>query len=336
MTEVQTAHTRPGGSNLVHEGLRAALDRLDQTSRHLCGYHLGFWDADGAPDQPAGKGVRGTLALLSARAGGAPAQAGVPAAVAVELVHNFSLLHDDLMDHDPVRRHRPTVWARFGNSAAILAGDAMLGLATEVLAEAPSPTVSWALRCLAATTRRLIAGQCADLAFESRTDVTLTECLQMADNKTGSLLSCAASLGAVLVDAPAQLALDLAEYGTHLGLAFQVCDDLLGIWGCPEVTGKPVLADLRARKKSLPVVAALEARTPAAAELAACYFADDELADDELAHVAELVAIAGGRAWAEKTAAVELTAALTALSHVPGVVAAELEQLARGLAEREC
>ena len=96
-----------------------------------------------------------------------------------------------------------------------------------------------------------------DLAFESRGDVTLPECIEMAGDKTAALMACACTIGAVHVGAPAELAMGLAEFGGHVGLAFQLTDDLLGIWGAPEVTGKPVRSDLRARKKSLPVVAAL-------------------------------------------------------------------------------
>lgn len=331
-------HRQPG---LVESALRSGLERLDPRSRFLCSYHLGFVDDQGRPDRAQGKGVRARLALLSAQAAGAPAEVGLPAAVAVELVHNFSLLHDDVMDGDAMRRHRPAVWARFGTAEAILAGDAMLGLATELLAEAPSPTVGWAVRCLAATTRRLIAGQASDLAFEGRAHVELAACRRMADDKTGSLLSCAASLGAVLADGPAELALALADYGTHLGLAFQLADDLLGIWGDPCVTGKPVLADLRAAKMSLPVVAALRSDGPAAARLATLYpgrHDAPEPSDADLHEVADLIEAAGGRAWAAQTAAGELDAALASLrAHtIPGPVEAELVRLGHELAGREC
>lgn len=324
---------------LIQPSLRSALDRLDPGVRHLCGYHLGFWDERGEPDRPRGKGVRGVLALASAQAAGAPVEVGLPAAAAVELVHNFSLLHDDLMDGDRTRRHRPTVWAVFGSGQAILAGDALLGLADEVLAEAEAPSAnrSWAIRCLAASTRRLIAGQLADLAFESRRDVTLNECLQMAADKTAALLSCAASIGAVLADAPADLALRLAQFGEHLGVAYQLIDDVLGIWGSPETTGKPVLSDLRAKKKSLPVVAALTSPTAAGERLAALYLTDAQLTEAQLAEAADLVQQAGGRAWAESTADAELASALELIrsDQIPSDVAEDLRRLAIRLSGRD-
>lgn len=322
---------------LIQPSLRSALDRLDPGVRHLCGYHLGFWDEQGEPDRPRGKGVRGVLALLSAQAAGSPVEVGLPAAAAVELVHNFSLLHDDLMDGDRTRRHRPTVWAVFGSGQAILAGDALLGLADEVLAEAPSANRSWAIRCLAASTRRLIAGQLADLAFETRRDVTLSECLQMAADKTAALLSCAASIGAVLANTPADLTLRLAQFGEHLGVGYQLIDDILGIWGSPEATGKPVLSDLRAKKKSLPVVAALTSSTAAGERLAALYLTDAQLTDAQLAEAADLVQQAGGRAWAENTADAELATALELIrsDEIPFDVAEELRRLAIRLSGRD-
>jgi geranylgeranyl diphosphate synthase type I len=325
------------GWELIQPAMRKALDRLDPTSRHLCGYHLGFWDADGGPDRPRGKGVRGVLALLSTQAAGAPAEKGIPAATAVEFVHNFSLLHDDLMDGDRMRRHRPTVWALFGSSQAILAGDALLGLADEVLAETGAPTASWAIRCLSASTRRLIAGQIADLAFEQRRDVTLPECLKMAGDKTAALLSCAASIGSVLADGPADLARRLARYGTHLGIAYQLNDDLLGIWGSPEATGKPVLSDLRTKKKSLPVVAALTSDAPAGRRLAELYLTEDPLTEEQLRDAADLVEQAGGRDWAGRAAETELASALGLLDtpQIPEPVAEDLRRLAVRLSGRD-
>jgi len=323
---------------LVTEPMHDALDRLDEHTRRLCGYHLGLWDADGRPGTGSGKGIRPALALLSARAAGASAERGVPAAVACELVHNFSLVPDDVMDGDLERRHQPTVWARFGTSSAILAGDALLALANEVLAEAPTATAGWAIRCLNATTRRLIAGQQADLAFEDRDDVGLEECQAMAGDKTGALLGCAASLGAVLVDAPSALALGLAEYGQHLGLAFQIVDDLLGIWGTSARTGKPVWSDLRSQKKSLPVVAALTSDTAAGRRFRALYCGEAALTEDRLEEAAALVEEAGGRRWAERRVAEESAAAMeiVAALGLPTPVRRDLTELTQLLIERDC
>lgn len=320
---------------LVEPAVRAALDRLDADTRRTAGYHLGFWDEAGAQGPMAGKAIRGTFALLSARAAGAPAERGLPAAVAVELVHNFSLVHDDVMDHDTERRHRPTAWTVFGTSSALLAGDGLLTVAAEVLTDEPAPSSRWALRCLTAATRRLIAGQSADLAFEQRDEVTLDECLAMARDKTAALLSCATSVGAVLAGAPSSLVTQLAAYGDHLGLAFQLVDDLLGIWGDPAVTGKPVGSDLLARKKTLPVVAALTADNPSAHRLRALYA--EPVTRDGVARLAGLVDEAGGRDWAEREASAQLGLALGRLDamRLPPVLREELTELAEFVTGRD-
>jgi geranylgeranyl diphosphate synthase type I len=277
--------------------------------RRVAAYHMGWIDADGQPADAGGKALRPALALLSARAAGEPATTGLPGAVATELVHAFSLLHDDIMDGDRMRRHRPAAWTVFGTSATILAGDALLALAEDLLLEAGSRGGFWAARCLTAAAQRLIAGQALDLGFEERDDVTLAECVSMAGDKTGALIACACSIGAMLADAPAPLVTGLAAFGSEVGLAFQLVDDLLGIWGSPEVTGKPVLSDLRARKKSLPVVAALTAEHGAAPELHALLTRPEELTEDDLVRAASLVEEAGGRAWAEAEANSRMEAA---------------------------
>lgn len=324
--------------DLVGPAMEAAIARLTPEVRRVAAYHLGLADAEGNPTQGgSGKALRPALALLSARAAGAPPERGVTAALAVELVHNWSLLHDDIMDGDTERRHRPTAWTVFGVGAAILAGDALLALAQELLLESEAPQGSWAARCLSAAVTRLIAGQGNDLAFEKRDDVTLAECLDMAGDKTAALMACACSIGAVHLGAPPALAMSLAGFGAHVGLAFQLTDDLLGIWGAPEVTGKPVRADLRARKKSLPVVAALSSGLPQADELRALLISPDPLTEDDLIRAADLVVAAGGRQWAENEADAQLAAANASLAEVeiPLNVQAELTAIAEFITARQ-
>src|SRR6516164_875530 len=276
--------------DLVGPATQAAIGRLSPGVRRVAAYHYGLADADGNPvSGGSGKALRPALALLSARAAGAAPERGVTPAVAVELVHNFSLLHDDIMDGDTERRHRPTAWTVYGTGAAILAGDAMLALAQDILLEDAAPQGVWAARALSAAVQRLIAGQGADLAFEQRDDVSLTECLTMAGDKTAALMACACSIGSIHVGGAPDLAMGLAAFGAHAGLAFQLTDDLLGIWGAPEVTGKPVRSDLRARKKSLPVVAALTSGTDAGSDLAEILASHDELTEDQLTRAADLV-----------------------------------------------
>jgi geranylgeranyl pyrophosphate synthase len=313
--------------DLLDGPMRAAVARLAPAVKDVAAYHFGWVDADGSVSASnSGKAVRPTLAVLSAQAVGAAAQVGVPGALAVEFVHNFSLLHDDVMDRDEERRHRPTAWTVFGNSAAILAGDALLALAFEALLDVAPERSQAAQRSLAAATQQLIVGQVDDLDFEQRLDVGVEECLQMAAGKTAALMACSASIGARLAAADVDVVQALEGFGYQLGLAFQLVDDLLGIWGATASTGKPVGSDLRARKQSLPVVAAMSSGTPAGTELRKLY-ASAALrpdADDELvARAAALVEEAGGRAWTVDESRRRLGRAREALSGV------DLEPIAR-------
>ncbi|CCH33333.1 family 2 encapsulin nanocompartment cargo protein polyprenyl transferase [Actinosynnema sp. NPDC047251] len=278
--------------------LRAAVDRLPDSMRVIAGYHLGWWDEHGHPaGADPGKALRPALALLTAQAVGGSATEALPGAVAVELVHNFSLLHDDVMDGDATRRHRPTAWTVFGVNGAILAGDSLLTLALDVLAGSGHPAATQAIRVLSAATQRLNDGQAADLAFEERGDVQVAECVRMAQNKTAGLIGASCALGALFGGGTADQVEHLRQFGEHVGLAFQFADDLLGIWGDPEVTGKPVYSDLHNRKKSLPVVAALNSDTTAARELDELYHTEGQLTGAELEHVARLIEASGARDW---------------------------------------
>jgi geranylgeranyl diphosphate synthase type I len=323
--------------SMVDPALRAAVDTLPSSMRLIAGHHFGWWDERGKPiEATAGKAIRPTLALLAAEAVGASPSIAVPAAAAVELVHSFSLLHDDVMDGDRTRRHRPTTWAAFGVGAAILGGDALLTLAFDVLAASEHPAATEAMQRLSAAVQDLVDGQSADMAFETRADVDLPECLSMAEGKTGTLLGCACGLGALFAGRPDQ-AIHLRTFGERLGLAFQLVDDLLGIWGDPKTTGKPVYADLRQRKKSLPVVAALTSGTAAGHELAALYHRDVPLSDDELLHAAELIELAGGRSWCQQKADDLLADALKHLSSADPAErpAAQLHTLAHLVTQRD-
>ena len=190
---------------------------------------------------------------------GGEAEAAVPGAVALELVHNFSLIHDDIMDGDRSRRHRRTVWDVYGVGDAIIVGDALHTLAFRVLLDEGTPAAAAAMPKLTEATAAMIAGQAQDLALERRSDGTVAECVLMEHDKTAALLGGSVAVGALLAGAPPGTAATLERFGVELGLAFQAIDDVLGIWGDPQVTGKPVGSDLRERKKSLPVMLAIAA-----------------------------------------------------------------------------
>src|SRR5205823_3636764 len=186
--------------------------------------------------------------------------------------------------------------------------------------------------------QQLIVGQSADVEFERRQDVTLSECLDMAAGKTGALMRCATAIGGIAVGAPAATVHALGEFGTHLGLAFQLVDDLLGIWGSPGVTGKPRLAGLRRRKESVPVVAALDSGTEAGEELRELYFrpsgADDERSLESMAY---LVENSGGLKWTESEADRQIELAEDCLRRIdaPARVAEALRDTALFVTRRD-
>src|SRR5450631_588399 len=326
---------------LVVPALRAAIDRFDgEQMRTIAAYHFGWLDADGRPaESGGGKAIRPTLAVLSAEAGGGTAADGIPAAVAVELVHNFSLLHDDIMDLDVERRHRPTAWVVFGEGQAILAGNAMLAAAVDVLVRDGAAGVR-ALPSLLAAVEDLINGQSADLALGSRSGVDLPAVLTMEAGKTAALLECSASIGAIAAGADGAVVEGLAAYGHELGMAFQLVDDILGITGDVAATGKSSSSDVRAGKRTAPIVAALNSGTLAAAELGRLLADGAPTTDDDVTHVTKLIDEAGGLDWAAHEADRRLALALAHLDAVgqlgaPAAATSALASLARYVVERD-
>jgi geranylgeranyl diphosphate synthase, type I len=317
--------------SLTEPAMRAAMSTWHPQVARVVAYHMGWVNADGTPaTADGGKALRPALALLSTRIAGAEARLGLAGAVAVELVHNFSLLHDDVMDRDTLRRGRPTAWTVFGVGPAVLAGDALLTTAIDTVTANPTAT-----RLLLHAVDALITGQQRDLSFETRTDVSMAEYEEMAAAKTGALFACAASIGAVYAGAPPFVVDALDRFGRHLGLAFQAVDDLLGIWGSPDVTAKSNRSDLRRSKKTLPVLAALDSGHPAAAGLATL-LARDDLTEADLDTATRLIGEAGGRSTTQRVAQQHLADAMAALDTVAPEqsVRAQAATLATMLVER--
>jgi geranylgeranyl diphosphate synthase, type I len=289
---------------------QALADSLPPQTRHIIGYHAGWWDAHGRPGQPTDKYLRPAIALSTASAlSPTTAQNALPAALAVQLVHDFSLIHDDIMDQDTTRRHRPAAWTVFGAGPALLAGDALLAAAFHTMAESESSVSVNQTRVLAQTVKDLCQGQCLDLEYEHRTTIDDSLCKAVIEGKTGSLLGCAGELGALAAGADQYQAAAAREFGRCLGVAFQLTDDLLGIWGDPAVTGKSARSDLARRKMTLPVVIALASASPEAAELAELYGHVGPLDESALIRAAELIEQLGGRAQTQSRAELALSEA---------------------------
>jgi len=263
----------------IEDALRAALQDGPSELLSVSRYVMGWEDADGQPAETGGKRIRPALCLFAATLFGKPASVAMPGAVAVELIHNFSLVHDEVQDHDAERHHRPTVWARMGEAQAINVGDFLITKAFEALAAAPNSAEQRlrAIEALNAAMAAMIAGQWADVSFETRTDVSSEEYLAMVRGKTGALLGAPLAIGAILAGASPEQAAALQEWGETVGLAFQVQDDYLGIWGQPNLTGKSNTNDIVRRKQTLPIIHGMAGE--ARAEILAAY--GQELIDNE-------------------------------------------------------
>lgn len=331
-------------SALVEDQMRAVLDsRVGPSAFYdLMRYHLGWRDEQLAPlATRSGKRARAALTVLSCAVHGGPAEQAAPAAAAVELLHNFTLIHDDIEDGDERRRGRPTVWKLFGIPHALNAGDGLHTLANLALFASRSRLDDSTLLTLCQTLDEacltICEGQYLDLAFESRPCVSPEEYLDMIGRKTAALLRCSTLCGAALGTADEGARQALAAFGFSLGMAFQVRDDVLGIWGEPSVTGKPAGDDLRRHKKTFPVVAAQSRLTPAQAAHVQSLYARPELDDAAVAEVAGLLAACGARDAAERLADRYYQ---QALAHVEGRLdpalpaVQDLLELARFLAAR--
>ena len=300
-------------------------------------YHLGWADERFAPAHVnSGKRIRPILCLLaceSAQGDAAHCNAShaVPAAAAIELLHNFSLIHDDIEDNSPTRRGRPSMWTLWGVPQATNSGDGLFTiahLAMDRLSDrgVPFERVFAARMIFDQACLSLTHGQYLDLTFESRAAVSVDEYLAMISGKTAALIGATAAIGATVAGSGAIQ--HYQTFGRELGLAFQIQDDILGIWGDAALTGKSAESDVATRKKSLPVVYALERSE----KLHSLYAAPEV---DVAAAIAEMDAV-GARAFAERAAREHHERALGALraSGASGDAGQALFELAESLLGR--
>ncbi len=277
----------------IDEALRAELDGLEPDIYDIHRYYMGWQEIDGSDSNSmGGKRMRPTLAMLAADAVGGDVERAIPIAVALEYVHNFSLIHDDLEDMDRVRHHRPTVWAVWGEPAAIVSGNAMLKIADAAAWKLRLAGVeeSVALEAEAELTShylKMMEGQYLDISFETEESVSVEQYLDMIERKTGALIEASIYIGGLVAPRSGpdrQKATALKAIGYDLGRIFQIRDDVLGVWGGVE-TGKPVGADIKRKKKALPAVHALSSSTGATAERLRDIFRTEGDLDEEDVHV---------------------------------------------------
>lgn len=279
-----------GRSSLLYAMLKYHLGWLDENGKEIAGF--------------SGKGLRPTLCILACEAlGGRPCVAA-PVAAALELVHNFSLIHDDIQDNDSERRHRPTVWSVFGKPQAINAGTAMHILANMAIRRlekygVPIEKQERIRRLLDEASLSLIEGQYLDISYEKRFDITMSEYLDMIEKKTAALISCAVECGALLADVDEEAVCVMREIGNDLGLAFQVRDDILGIWGDEKATGKPG-SDIYHRKKSLPIVNILVEGSFEQKTTLENIYRDDKMGDKEVDIILKILESIGAQDHAQE------------------------------------
>jgi len=249
----------------IETELQRQVARLEEPRtrpfHEMLAYHMG-WTGAGAGPEAQGKRVRPLLLLLTVAANNTDWLPSTSAAAAVELIHNFSLVHDDIQDNSDLRRGRETVWKKWGLAQGINAGDGLFVLAslaiTDLEAHFPAEIVLKATKILHNTCLDLTRGQFMDISYESRTDLNIEDYWPMVAGKTAALLSACTHIGAILGGADEATCEAYQTFGHYLGVAFQVWDDYLGIWGDSARTGKSNASDLVAGKKSLPVLYGLE------------------------------------------------------------------------------
>ena len=313
----------------VEAGLRMTLDG-DGTLARIGRYHIGLEDEKGNPSQAFGKFIRPALVLFTAEEMGGNPDDALSAAVGLELVHSFSLIHDDIQDGDRTRRGRPAVWTIWGTSEAINAGDYLHSVALSTAAGSGLESIQELTRA----TTAMIEGQSLDLSFESRF-VGEDDYLAMVDHKTGALFACAFALGGIGARVSSDVIARLRELGRAIGRAFQIQDDLLGVWGDGDALGKPIGSDIRQRKKSFPIALAYARAQGADRELLASVYAAESVAESEVAVVVDLMASLHVRDQVEKGVSRHSREALDLVQELPfsaegkGELMSLIERLAR-------
>lgn len=301
----------------------------------LMTYHMG-WEGEGAGPEARGKRIRPLLVLLCAAAAGGDWECALPGAVAVELIHNFSLVHDDIQDQSPLRRGRATLWTRCGIAQALNTGDTLFTLAQQsVLRLAGTVSNEAALAAagvLQETCLALTQGQYLDISYEGRVDLSEADYWPMVRGKTAALLNACTFIGALSAQAQPAICQVYREFGNLLGLAFQVQDDLLGIWGDAASTGKSTASDLVSGKKTLPVLYGLSRQGGFARR-----WAMGAIRPDEVPALAAQLETEGARQYVSARADQLTQRALDTLDQVQpaGKAGQALCELARRLLKRE-
>ncbi|HIE57721.1 MAG TPA: polyprenyl synthetase family protein [Anaerolineales bacterium] len=333
--ETLTQTYRPALEETLRNAVQRAAGADFPELQAMMAYHLG-WEGEGAGPEATGKRIRPILTLLTTQAAGKKWEHALPAAAAIELIHNFSLIHDDIEDNSALRRGRPALWKKWGIPQAINTGDAMFSLAhLTILSLAESNSMEVTLQAAAALQRsclNLTQGQHLDIAYETERSLPIEAYWPMVGGKTASLIQACTEIGALVAQADAPIRNAYLRFGRNLGLAFQVLDDILGIWGDSEKLGKSSVSDLVDGKKSLPVLYGLSQKGEFAAR-----WVRGPIRPEEVPALAVQLENEGGRDFAQSEAARLTDSALAALDEAQpqGEAGKALRELAGKLLQRE-
>lgn len=295
----------------IEDELRDILQNEEEPYDPLYGmmrYHMGWLDSEFRPHEaPGGKRLRPILCLLACEAVGGSWQAALPAAAAIELGHNFSLIHDDIEDHSETRRHRTTVWHLWGIAQGINTGDAMWAISRLTIhrlvdeGHGADRTLR-VIRRLDKACLQMCRGQYLDIHFETVDEVPLTAYERMIEGKTAAFLSASLAVGALLGRAKEDTISSYNAFGRELGMTFQIIDDLLGIWGDPKTTGKSTASDILEKKKTLPVLYALQWEEEHGYDELTRLYTGKNISQEDVPTVLELLERTNARAYTQEQA----------------------------------
>ncbi len=288
----------------IETELQRQVARLDEPRLHpfhdMLTYHMG-WTGVGAGPDAVGKRIRPLIVLLVTASHKSEWLRASPAAAAIELVHNFSLVHDDIQDNSDKRRGRTTVWKKWNMPQAINVGDALFVISNQAILDLAknysADIVVRTARVIQNACLDLTRGQYLDMAYENRNDLSIEDYWKMIEGKTAALLSACTQVGAILGGMDDETIDQYRIFGRDLGLAFQVQDDILGIWGNEALTGKSTAGDLVEGKNSLPILYGISQK----GKFAQWWNASD-IHPDEVAEVAQLLVNEGARDYAQREA----------------------------------
>jgi geranylgeranyl diphosphate synthase type I len=327
----------------VDNTIKAMLAETPEFMRGVINYHFGWVDQSFAPANfDRGKMFRPTMSLLVFEALTGEYRTALPVAASIEMIHNFSLLHDDIEDNDVERRGRPTAWKIWGKPLIINVGDYLYSLAYKALYQldanqfAPESLFT-VFRLINETCLALTQGQDLDLRFETLETVSTEMYVDMVYKKTGALVEAAILSGAILGTSDKAILDNYYQFARNIGIAFQIQDDILGIWGDSDQTGKSSDNDLYRKKKTLPIIYMLEkAEGSRRAELQTLYTRSESLLPEEVAFIRDSLAWTEARPYTQAIAEAYREKAFRALQalNLQYQAHTELEQLAKFLIDR--